>query len=70
MDRASLRQHLADIDVHIADGERHILKQERMVADLDEDGHDTKDALAILETLRETRALHIQRRDLLLRQLD
>ncbi|SFH81178.1 hypothetical protein [Bradyrhizobium sp. Gha] len=64
-----LQQHLAMAERHVALGEDHLARQEALVAELDRDGHDTADALAILATMRETQRLHLQDRDRLLAEL-
>ncbi len=69
MKRALLLQHLAQAERHVAEGERHLVRQEELIAELDRDGHDTKDARAILQTLRTSQALHLQDRDRILREL-
>jgi len=69
MDRRLLQQHLEQAERHIALGKQHLAKQEAIIAELDRDGHDTTDALAILVTLRETRSLHVQDRDRILSEL-
>jgi hypothetical protein len=59
VDRATLLEHLAKAERHVAQGEAHIGRQEALLAELERDGHDTKDAVAILATLRETQTQHI-----------
>ena len=59
VDRTTLLEHLAKAERHVAQGEAHIGRQEALVLDLERDGHDTKRALALLATLRETQAQHI-----------
>jgi hypothetical protein len=70
MDRAVLLQHLAQAERHVAEGEQHLLRQEELIAELDRDGHDTEKARVILDTLRETQALHLQDRDRIMRELE
>ena len=53
----------------MAQGEAHIAKQEALLADLERDGHDTKDAFAVLATLRETQTQHVLNVERLLKQL-
>jgi hypothetical protein len=70
MDRATLQQHLATAERHVADGERYLARQEEIIAELDRDGHDTRDARQILATMRATQTLHRQDVERLLKQLD
>jgi hypothetical protein len=69
MDRNMELAHLAIAQKAVADGERHIECQEQRVAELDRDGHDTVQALAILATFRDMQAQHVAHRDLLLKML-
>jgi hypothetical protein len=70
MDRGVLLQHLAQAERHVAEGEQLLLRQEELIAELDRDGHDTEEARVILDTLRETQALHLQDRDRIIRELE
>ena len=63
------RAHLAIAEKAVAVGEQHILDQERRVAELDWDGHDTKRALATLANFRRMQAEHVAHRNLLLHML-
>jgi len=69
MDRAILRQHLAQAERHVAEGKRHLLRQEERIAELDRDGHDTVEARRLLATLRATQRLHEQDVERLLGEL-
>jgi hypothetical protein len=69
IDRATLLEHLAQAERHVAQGEAHIGRQQALIADLDRDGHDTKDAVAILAILRETQNQHLMNVQLLLKEL-
>jgi hypothetical protein len=69
IDRATLLEHLAQGERHVAEGEAHIGRQEALVAELETEGHDTKDALAILATLRETQTQHVLNVERLLKEL-
>ena len=53
----------------MAQGEAHIGKQEGLVAECEREGRDTKRALAILATLRETQAQHVLNVERLLKEL-
>jgi hypothetical protein len=63
MDRDVLRQYLAQAERHIALGKLHLARQRAMIAELVRCGHETEEALAILSTLQETQALHLQDRE-------
>jgi hypothetical protein len=63
MDRNALRRYLAQTERHIARGKVHLARQQAMIADLARGGHKTEEALAILHTLRQTQALHLQGRE-------
>jgi len=69
MDREMTVAHLAVAKRNVAQGERHIEHQEQIVSDLDRHGHDTAEALALLETFRHSKAEHVAHRDFLLREL-
>ena len=69
IDRATLLEHLAQAERHVAQGEAHIGRQETLVAELEREGHETKDAFAILATLRETQAQHLLNLERLLKEL-
>ena len=69
MDRAMLKQHLAQAEGHIALGERHIVRQRKLVAELEQKGCDTAEAKRLLASFEELQAMHIADRDRLRRQL-
>jgi hypothetical protein len=69
MNREMELQHLALAEKTIALGERHIQREEQMISELDRDGHDTSEALALLETYRRTQAQHVAHRNMLLKLL-
>ena len=69
MDRKMELDHLAVAERAVAQGERHIEREERMIADLDRDGHDTTQARALLATYRLTQADHVAHRNRLLKML-
>jgi hypothetical protein len=64
-----LLERLAQAERHVARAEAHLARQEALVAALETGGHDTKDALAILATLRETQTQHILNMARLLKEL-
>ena len=49
-------------------GERHIVQQRRLIETLKRDGHDTRDAEALLRTFEEMQHLHVEHRDRLQRE--
>ena len=69
LDRATLLEHLAQAERHVAQCEAHIGKQEALVVELDRDGHDTKNASALLATFRQTQAQHVLNVERLLKEL-
>lgn len=69
MNRSDLLQQLKQVERHLGEGEAHLARQEALIAKLDKHQHDTRGALAVLTTLRETQALHLQDRDRILREL-
>jgi Fic family protein len=69
IDRATLLEHLAQAERHVAQCEAHIGKQEALIADLERDGHDAKDASALLATFRQTQAQHVLSVERLLKEL-
>jgi len=52
MDRAILPEHLRQAEHHAARGERHLARQEQLIPELDQRGHDTREARMVLATLR------------------
>jgi hypothetical protein len=68
IDRTTLLEHLDQSERHAAQGRAHLAKQEALIADLERDGHDTKDALAVLATLRETQTQHVLNVERLLKE--
>ncbi|MGY8664319.1 hypothetical protein Q3C01_18495 [Bradyrhizobium sp. UFLA05-109] len=69
MDRAIGLAELAEAEKRVALGERHIVQQERRIAELDRDGHDTREAFALLDTFRQTQVQHVAHRDFILIRL-
>ena len=64
-----LEQHLRQAEHHVALGRKHIAEQERLVAELETDGHPTETALALLTTYREVQLMHEADRDRLRKEL-
>jgi Spy/CpxP family protein refolding chaperone len=58
--RENLLRQLVEAERHVAESEEHVSTQEGLIAELDRDGHDTTEAKALLETMRQTQALHRQ----------
>lgn len=70
MDRRDrLVQLLAQAERHIAAGEEHLTKQEALITEMVRRQHDTRGAIAVLDTLLEAQALHIQDRNRILKEL-
>jgi hypothetical protein len=69
MDRAKLKEVLAEAEQCIGDGKVYVALQRAIVAKLAIEGQDTEKARYVLNTLQDTLALHIEHRDQLKRQL-
>jgi hypothetical protein len=71
MDRAMLERHLALARNHIARGEDALAQQRHVLAELEEDGHDTAAAEArrLLEQFEQLQVLHIADHNRILREL-
>jgi hypothetical protein len=67
--RQMILEHLALAERHIAEGDRRLARQVDLIAELDRDGYDTKDARMILVTMQDTQALHRDDRERILREL-
>jgi hypothetical protein len=65
-----LQEHLALAERHAMQGREQLTRQERLIAELDRDGHDTAEAIKVLATLRQTQTLHEQDVQRLLRELE
>ena len=65
----TLLQDIASAGQHIAQSDAHISKQETLIAGLDRYGHDTSVARALLNTMRDTRVLHLRYRGRILKEL-
>jgi hypothetical protein len=63
MNRAKLKQELAEAEQCIADGKRYVELQRAIVAKLVKQGHGTEKARSVLKTLQDTLAQHIEYRD-------
>lgn len=69
MERETVLRDLASARHHLAQSDANILKQEALIAELDRHDHDTSVARALLGIMRNARALHIEHRGRLLREL-
>jgi hypothetical protein len=69
MERNALLDDLAFINKAVADDQRHIGHQERCVASLERDAHDTEPAMALLTTYRRVLTGHVAYRHQLLKRL-
>ena len=58
MDRAVLIDHLIKAERHIAKGDRILAQQRSLIYQLEQDGHDTSAAQALLRSMEELQALH------------
>ena len=58
MDPAAVQRHLAQAERHAAEGRRLVARQEALIADWHQRGHDTTDARKVLDTLSDTQAIH------------
>lgn len=69
MDPQMIKRHLAQAEQHVAEGEKHLIRQRELIAKLERDGHDTKEATAFLEQLEEMQGMHVADRDRLKNEL-
>ena len=69
MDRAILQEYLALTQGEIAAGERHIARQRELIAQLERDRHDTREATELLDQFEHLQAQHIAHRDQLRHEL-
>jgi hypothetical protein len=58
-----LKDHLALAERHAAEGEARIVKQHDIIAELERDGHDTKQARDLLRVFEETQVSFVADRD-------
>jgi len=63
MDRAMVERHLTQAERHVPKGEQHVIRQRKLVAELESDGHDTTNALELLHQFEELLVMHIADRD-------
>ena len=71
MDKAMIREHLAQSEGHIAQGEQHIRRQLEIIAQMKAEGHEAVAANAneLLQRFEEMQAQHVAHRDRLLKEL-
>lgn len=69
MDRTMVMEHLEQARRHVAEGEKHIARQREVVAGLECDGHDSKQARKLLHEFEGVQRLHVEHRDRLKKQL-
>jgi hypothetical protein len=70
IDHRTLLQHLEQAERYVAEGEKHLFRQEEIVLWLENHRLDTRQARAVLETLRDTVTLYHQHRELVLREFE
>jgi hypothetical protein len=59
MDYEMTLSHLEIVRKHVAQGERHVTNQRAVVRELEEDGHDTSQASALLAQFEGLQSMHI-----------
>ena len=62
--------HLAMAERHVARGEQIVARQRELVAELERDGHDVREAMALLKQFEALQALHVADRDRLRAEVD
>jgi hypothetical protein len=70
MERSRQLQHLEQAEHHLLRGEQAVADLEQRIEDLQQLGHDTTLARALLETFLCTQAQFVSHRDQILRELD
>jgi hypothetical protein len=63
VDRAQAEQHLELAKRHVAEGRQRVAKQQELVVRLEQDGHDTRNANALLSQFEETLTLQEENLD-------
>jgi hypothetical protein len=69
MNRAMLENHLAAAERHLTEAERQVVRQRELVAELERDGHDSGQAIHLLEQFEEVLTIRIAYRDRLRAEL-
>jgi hypothetical protein len=59
MNRATLIDHLAQVEHHVAEGESHLARLRALIAHLEKAGHNTTEAEIHLLRLVKSQALHL-----------
>ena len=65
-----LREHLAQAESHIAIGEEHLRKQRRIIAELEEHGHNTKMARELLKEFEDVQTMHVADKERVLKEIE
>jgi hypothetical protein len=68
-DRATARRHLELANRHVSQGQQRVDRQAALIAQLERDGHDTKQGKMLLKEMKITLALQIEDRDRILGEL-
>jgi hypothetical protein len=68
-DRATALRHLELAIKHVSLGQQRVDKQAALIAQLERDGHDTKQGKMLLDEMKITLALQIEDRNRILREL-
>jgi hypothetical protein len=63
MDRTTLEMDLRQAEAHVANGQARTSQQHEIIAELDQEGHDTAPAKDMLASFERTQAMHIANRD-------
>jgi hypothetical protein len=69
LDGAMIQEHLAQAEEHVALGEHHLARQREIIAQLERDSQDTRDALELLAQFEKLYTQHLTERDRLRAEL-
>ena len=69
MANAMLENRLAQAERDVSQGQRHIAQQRELIAKLERDGHDTKQAIELLHQFEQLQEMHVADRDRLRKEL-
>jgi hypothetical protein len=69
VDQAMVEDHLARAERHVTEGEADVARQTKLVAKMEQEGHDTCEARASLALFKEMQELHVADRDRLRKEL-
>jgi hypothetical protein len=64
-----LKQKFADVNFHVAHGNEHIARQRRLIAKLEQNGHNSIVAHEVLDVFLDVQILHKRHRDNILGDL-